>query len=51
MDSAIAMKRMEIVIDEEKLEELIGILNELGVRGYTFIKSAGGSRFKGYKAS
>ena len=31
MDSAIAMKRMEIVIDEEKLEELIGILNELGV--------------------
>ena len=47
MDSAIAMKRMEIVIDEEKLEELIGILNELGVRGYTFIKSAGGLGSRG----
>ena len=47
MDSAIAMKRIEIVIDEEKLEELIGILNELGVRGYTFIKSAGGLGSRG----
>ena len=47
MDTAIAMKRIEIVIDEEKLEELIGILNELGVRGYTFIKSAGGLGSRG----
>jgi nitrogen regulatory protein P-II 1 len=47
MDTAIAMKRIEIVIDEEKLEDLIGLLNELGVRGYTFIKSAGGLGSRG----
>lgn len=47
MDSAIAMKRIEVVIDEEKLEELIGLLNDAGVRGYTFLKQAGGLGSRG----
>jgi len=41
------MKRIEIVIDEEKLEELITLLNGVGVRGYTFIKQAGGLGSRG----
>lgn len=47
MDATITLKRLEIVIDEEKLEELINILNEVGVRGYTFIKQAGGLGSRG----
>lgn len=47
MNSTIAMKRIEIVIDEEKLEELITLLNEVGVRGYTFLKKAGGLGSRG----
>jgi nitrogen regulatory protein PII len=47
MDSAIAMKRLEIVIDEERLEDLITLLNSVGIRGYTFIKSAGGLGSRG----
>ena len=47
MDATIAMKRIEIVIDEEKLEELITLLNQVGVRGYTFIKQAGGLGSRG----
>jgi nitrogen regulatory protein P-II 1 len=41
------MKRIEIVIDEEKLEELIALLHESDVRGYTFVKSAGGLGSRG----
>jgi nitrogen regulatory protein P-II 1 len=47
MDSTIAMKEIKIVIDEEKLEELIALLDEVGVRGYTFVKSAGGLGSRG----
>ncbi len=47
MNATITLKRLEIVIDEEKLEELIAILNEVGVRGYTFIKQAGGLGSRG----
>lgn len=47
MNATITLKRLEIVIDEEKLEELINILNEVGVRGYTFIKQAGGLGSRG----
>jgi nitrogen regulatory protein P-II 1 len=47
MDTEIAMKRLEIVIDEEKLEDLIALLNSVGIRGYTFIKSAGGLGSRG----
>src|SRR4051812_11208879 len=47
MNSTIAMKRIEIIVDEEKLEELIAVLNGAGVRGYTFIKEAGGLGSRG----
>ena len=47
MNSTIAMKRIEIVIDEEKLEELLTLLNEVGVRGYTFLKKAVGLGSRG----
>ncbi len=47
MNATIALKRLEIVIDEEKLEELITILNEVGVRGYTFVRQAGGLGSRG----
>lgn len=47
MNATITLKRLEIVIDEEKLEELINILNEVGIRGYTFIKQAGGLGSRG----
>ncbi|MBS0300197.1 MAG: transcriptional regulator [Proteobacteria bacterium] len=36
------MKRIEIVINEECLEELRKLLEEAGVRGFTVIKKAGG---------
>ena len=47
MESTIAMKEIKIVIDEEKLEELIALLDEVGVRGYTFFKSGGGLGSRG----
>lgn len=47
MNSTIAMKRIEIVIDEEKLEDLITLLREADVRGYTFLKPAGGLGSRG----
>ena len=42
MDNTIAMKRLEIVIGIEQLEELMTLLGKNGVRGYTVIKNAGG---------
>lgn len=51
MNATIALKRLEIVIDEEKLEELITLLNEVGVRGYTFIRQAGGLGSRGTRRS
>lgn len=36
------MKRIEIVINEDSLEELIQLLRHANVRGYTVIKGAGG---------
>lgn len=47
MNATIALKRLEIVIDEEKLEDLIALLNEAGVRGYTFIRQASGLGSRG----
>ena len=47
MNNTIAMKRLEIVIDEEKLNELIALLGVTGVRGYTFIKNTGGFGSRG----
>ena len=47
MNNTIAMKRIEIVVDEEKLNELIELLEGAGVRGYTFIKHTGGLGSRG----
>ena len=38
----IAMKRIEIVIDEESLQELTDLCQEAEIRGYTVIKKACG---------
>jgi nitrogen regulatory protein PII len=46
-DTLISMKRVEIVIDEEALGDLVGLLRSAGVRGYTFIKHAGGLGSRG----
>ena len=47
MDNTIAMKRLEIVIGIEQLEELMILLGKNGVRGYTVIKNAGGYGSRG----
>ena len=41
------MKRIEIVVDEESLEELIRLCREAKIRGYTVIKKAGGLGSRG----
>ena len=46
-DILIAMKRIEIVIDEESLQELIDLCQEAEIRGYTVIKKAGGLGSRG----
>ncbi len=46
-DTLISMKRIEIVVDEEALGELLELLQSGGVRGYTFIKQAGGLGSRG----
>lgn len=46
-DVLIPLKRIEIVIDEEALGKLLGLLRTAGVRGYTFIKHAGGLGSRG----
>ncbi len=38
----ISMKRIEFVINEEALQDLIRLLRNMDVRGYTIIKKAGG---------
>ncbi len=50
-DTLIAMKRIEIVIEEEALGDLLGLCRIAGVRGYTFMKHAGGPGISGRKAS
>jgi nitrogen regulatory protein P-II 1 len=46
-DIFISMKRIEIVVDEESLEELIDLCQEAAIRGYTVIKKAGGLGSRG----
>jgi nitrogen regulatory protein PII len=46
-DIVISMKRIEIVVDEESLKDLIKIFREAKVRGYTVIKRAGGLGSRG----
>ena len=47
MNNTIAMKRFEIVIGIEQLEELMELLTKCDVRGYTTIKNAGGHGSRG----
>ena len=47
MNNAIAMKRLEIVIGIEQLEQLMELLAICEVRGYTVIKNAGGLGSRG----
>ncbi len=47
MNNTIAMKRFEVVIGIEQLEELMDLLEKCGVRGYTVIKNAGGYGSRG----
>jgi nitrogen regulatory protein PII len=46
-DILISMKRIEIVIDEESLREVIQLFREAEVRGYTVIRRAGGLGSRG----
>ena len=41
------MIRIEIVIDEEKLSDLIALLRTADVRGYTFMRHGGGLGSRG----
>ncbi len=50
MDSTLSMKRIEIIVDAGKLEELIGLLMETGVRGYTILSRAGGLGSRGTRS-
>ncbi|MCP5244548.1 MAG: transcriptional regulator [Burkholderiales bacterium] len=50
MNSTISMKRIEIVIAEEELENLIHLLMETSVRGYTVLKKAGGLGSRGTRS-
>ena len=47
MNNTIAMKRFEIVIGIEQLEQLMDMLEKCSVRGYTVIKNAGGYGSRG----
>lgn len=47
MNNTIAMKRFEIVIGIEQLEQLMELLEKSEVRGYTVIKNAGGYGSRG----
>lgn len=41
-ESIVTMKRIEIVIHEERLDDLIQLFRDAEVKGYTIIKKAGG---------
>ena len=41
MNNSIAMKRFEIVVGIEQLEQLTELLERCSVRGYTVLKQAG----------
>ncbi|MCP5242485.1 P-II family nitrogen regulator [Nitrosomonas sp.] len=47
MSSNLSTKRIEIVVEAEKLEELICLLIEAGTKGYTVIKKVGGLGLRG----
>jgi nitrogen regulatory protein PII len=41
-ESLVSMKRIEIIIHEESLEELLQLFQDANVHGYTVIKKVGG---------
>lgn len=41
-ESLVSLKRIEIVIHEERLDELLDLFREADVQGYTVIKKVGG---------
>lgn len=47
MNSILSTKRIEIVVEMRKLEELISLLLEAGAKGYTVIKKVGGLGLRG----
>ena len=49
MNNTIAMKRFEIVIGVEQLEQLTELLDRCSVRGYTVLKNAGGLGSRGVR--
>lgn len=49
MNGTLAMKRIEIVVTEEELENLIKLLNSAGVRGYSYLKEVGGLGSRGVR--
>lgn len=49
MNNTIAMKRFEVVIGVEQLEQLMELLEKTQVRGYTVIKNAGGYGSRGVR--
>lgn len=46
-DTLISMKRIEIVVDEEAVGDLLGLCRSAGVRGYTVLSHAGGLGSRG----
>ncbi len=49
MNSSIVLKKFEIIVEIEHLEQLIELLERSGVRGYTVIKNAGGLGVRGIR--
>jgi nitrogen regulatory protein PII len=49
MNNTISMKRFEIVVGEEKLDELVALLGGIGTRGYTVIHHTGGLGSRGQR--
>ena len=49
MNKTIAMRRFEIVIGIEQLDQLTELLDRCAVRGYTVLKNAGGLGSRGVR--
>ncbi|PSJ18216.1 DUF190 domain-containing protein [Nitrosomonas supralitoralis] len=49
MNNTIAMKRFEMVVGIEQLEQLVELLDKCGVRGYTVLKNVGGLGSRGVR--
>ncbi len=49
MDNTIAMKRFEIVIGIEQLDQLMELIEKNKIRGYTLLKNVGGYGSRGVR--